>query len=111
MDLNLMVGEMKEKAEVKKLLSLLAHDLKSPIHNVIGFSSLLKELLANEPNPDVKFYIDIISREAESTLKLINKFSECCNEMHSEFSPDEKEKLTEILVNSKREQQKSVFDV
>jgi len=110
MDLNSLGGDGKEKAEVKKLISLLTHDLKSPIYNVVGFASLLEEILAKETNPDIKFYIDIIRNEAESALKLINNFSDCCSEIQPEFSLDEKAKFNEILSNTKLERQNSIVD-
>jgi signal transduction histidine kinase len=110
MDLNSLAGE-KDRTELKRLISLLAHDLKSPIHNVIGFSSLLEQLLPNDTSEEIKYYIDIIRQEAETSLYLINSFSDCCQQIHPDFSDTENNILREILLNSKKERKESTIGI
>jgi len=104
-------GENKDRAEIKKLLNLLAHDLKSPIQNVIGFAGLLDELLKDETNRDIRFYINIIMQEAENTLNLIETFKDSCNQLNPEFNHEELGKIRTILENSIQERQKSIINI
>jgi signal transduction histidine kinase len=111
MDFESFAEREKDNVEVKRLISLLAHDLRSPIFNVMGFANLLEQLWQNETNPDIKFYIHLIRKEAENSLQLINSFADRCSEIQSDFNRDEKILFEDILNQSKRERQKSLVEI
>jgi signal transduction histidine kinase len=101
----------KNRTEAKRLISMLAHDLRSPIFNVIGFADLLEQLWQNETNPHIKLYIDLIRKEAENSLQLIDSFANKCNELQVEIGQAEKNILEDILSKSKRARQESLVNI
>lgn len=55
-----------------KFFSIIAHDLKSPFNNIIGFSDLLKEEVRSLDVKDIENYATIISSAANQTLQLLD---------------------------------------
>ncbi|MBE0662455.1 MAG: PAS domain S-box protein [Bacteroidales bacterium] len=54
-----------------KFFSVIAHDLKSPFHSIIGFSEILKHEAVNLEIKEVESYASIIYESANQTLKLL----------------------------------------
>lgn len=54
-----------------KFFSVIAHDLKSPFHSIIGFSEILKSESRNLDISEVESYASIIYESASQTLKLL----------------------------------------
>ncbi|MEJ2629444.1 MAG: ATP-binding protein, partial [bacterium] len=55
-----------------ELVTMVAHELKSPLTSIYGFSDLLRDL--NVRNVKVKEYSTIILNETSRLVKLVNKF-------------------------------------
>jgi len=55
-----------------ELVTMVAHELKSPLTSIYGFSDLLRDL--NVRNSKVKEYSNIILNETSRLVKLVNKF-------------------------------------
>ena len=106
MDPKLLTKDSEKSGQAKYLLSMLVHDLKSPVHNIVGFSNLLEGLMVDDKNSDFKTYIRIINQEAELLLRLVSLFSDLCKQ--ADFTIDEKEKsvLKEMLDFSQTERDK-----
>jgi len=67
------ITRIKDAEKVKKeLVSMVAHELKSPLSAIYGFSELLKDLKLKDRQADE--YAKIISNEATRLTDLINKF-------------------------------------
>ena len=64
------IARFKELAEIKeKYLNVMAHDIRTPIGAVIGFSEILLE---EELGEKARKYVEIIRRNSDSLLGLIN---------------------------------------
>jgi len=63
-----------ERADKTKdlFLASMSHELRSPLHTIIGFADLLKEELKGPLNGDQKRYIQHILGDSEHLLALIN---------------------------------------
>lgn len=55
-----------------EILSVVAHELRSPLTSISGFSEFLKD--PDLPTPSRKEYVDIINYEAARLTDMINKF-------------------------------------
>ncbi|WP_339904751.1 PAS domain-containing sensor histidine kinase [uncultured Cyclobacterium sp.] len=62
----------KLNATKDKLLSIIAHDLRSPFNNIIGLSSLLQKKSDSFEDKQSEKYIDIINATARETLVLLD---------------------------------------
>lgn len=62
----------KLNATKDKLLSIIAHDLRSPFNNIIGLSSLLQKKSEGFEDKQSEKYIDIINATAKETLGLLD---------------------------------------
>lgn len=62
----------KLNATKDKLLSIIAHDLRSPFNNIIGLSSLLQKRSDSFEDKQSEKYIDIINATAKETLVLLD---------------------------------------
>ena len=54
-----------------KFFSIIAHDLKNPVSNMLGFSNLLKEELNSFDGNEIAQYIALINTSARQTLTLL----------------------------------------
>lgn len=65
--------ELKEINYTKdKLFSIIGHDLKNPLNNIILFSELLGKKLENAPKEKIRMYQESIHQSAFSILNLLN---------------------------------------
>jgi signal transduction histidine kinase len=65
--------ELKELNSTKdKLFSIIAHDLRSPFNNIIGFTQLLLENINDITLSETKKHLNIIYSSANSTLNLLD---------------------------------------
>ena len=55
-----------------KLMSILAHDLRSPFHKIIGFTGLLIDNIKNPSFAESERYLNIIYTSSEKTLAFFN---------------------------------------
>ena len=69
--------ELKESnASKDKFFSILAHDLKSPFHGLLGLSRMIVEEFDTLTNSEIKSYLLTIKESTESTYKLIENLLE-----------------------------------
>lgn len=69
--------ELKElNASKDKFFSIIAHDLKSPFHGLLGLTRMIVEEYDSMTESEVKNYIKIIKESTESTYKLIENLLE-----------------------------------
>jgi len=78
---NLQISEQtKELAELNatkdKLFSIIAHDLRSPISSIMGFSELLMERSIDKNDKNSKDFISIINSTSRQTLTLLENLLE-----------------------------------
>ncbi|WP_194852618.1 ATP-binding protein [Nonlabens antarcticus] len=59
-----------------KLFSIIAHDLRSPFHSIIGLSNLLAFSVKSEEKEEMQSYIEMLSTSAKSTLDLLDNLLE-----------------------------------
>ncbi|HCE56560.1 MAG TPA: hypothetical protein DER09_01890 [Prolixibacteraceae bacterium] len=55
-----------------KFFSIIAHDLKTPVSNVLGFSNLLNEELNSFDGNEIAQYVSLINTSARQTLNLLD---------------------------------------
>lgn len=69
--------ELKETNAAKdKFFSIIAHDLKSPFHGLLGLTRMIVEEYNSMSESEVKSYLQIIKESTESTYKLIENLLE-----------------------------------
>jgi PAS domain S-box-containing protein len=69
--------ELKESNATKdKFFSIVAHDLKSPFHGLLGLTRLIVEEYDSMSESEVKSYLKAIKESTESTYKLIENLLE-----------------------------------
>ena len=69
--------ELKElNASKDKFFSIIAHDLKSPFHGLLGLTRMIVEEYDSMTESEVRNYIKIIKESTESTYKLIENLLE-----------------------------------
>ncbi len=90
------------KKESRQFITLLSHDLKNPLNNIIGFVNLVEALSVDPMNPDMIKYLGIIRQEAEHALNIVNALSAYCQDSTFEVSADVKRSVQEILENVKK---------
>lgn len=67
------VTKEKEADQIKtELVSMVAHELKSPLTSIYGFSELLMDVKFNDP--ETKKYVRVILNESNRLTELVNKF-------------------------------------
>jgi len=82
-----------------KLFSIIAHDLRSPFNNIIGFSELLLENINKIDNVESEKYIDIINSTAKKTIILLDNLLNWAKSQTGELSyKPEKIILSEIML-------------
>ncbi len=59
-------------ADKDRFLSILAHDLRSPFSNLLGFSEELKENLHNLDKNQIESYVNTINTSAKNTFNLLD---------------------------------------
>lgn len=86
-----------------KFFSIIAHDLKSPFSNIIGFSSLLKEEPLNLEKNEITQFAGAIHKTATGTLQLLENLLNWAlmQRGHIFFEPKETElsKIAEEIVD------------
>lgn len=55
-----------------KFFSIIAHDLKGPFGNVLGFSNLLVEELGKLSSQEIQHYVSLINKTAAHTMQLLD---------------------------------------
>lgn len=66
-------AKLKESNDTKdKFFSIIAHDLRSPFNNILGFSELLVENLNKFETEETEKYLGIINSSANNTLILLD---------------------------------------
>ncbi len=69
--------ELKElNASKDKFFSIIAHDLKSPFHGLLGLTRMIVEEYDSMTENEVKLYLQTIKESTESTYKLIENLLE-----------------------------------
>jgi len=94
---------MEKAAEPKRFISVLTHDLKTPINNIIGFSNLIEEIAQNYQDETLLRYISIIRKEAELANNYIESFAHWCKSSQEELLCNEQIEIISILENTKKE--------
>lgn len=88
----------KLNATKDKLLSIIAHDLRSPFNNIIGLSSLLQKRSDSFEDKQSEKYIDIINATAKETLVLLDNLLNWAKSQTGELRiKSEKITLTSII--------------
>lgn len=78
--INLYVGELKELNATKdKFFSIIAHDLKNPFNNILGFSELLKEEVRDNDLDAIEQYSNLIYSSAHQTFRLLENLLDWAN--------------------------------
>jgi len=69
--------DLKESnASKDKFFSIIAHDLKSPFHGLLGLTRMIADEYDNLTEDEIKMYLNIIKDSTESTYKLIENLLE-----------------------------------
>ena len=100
--------EKETSQQNNSILSILSHDLRSPINAIIGFSNLAERLPENSENEALIKYISIICKEAEYANALINSLSKWGKNLQKDFSPKEETEIMQILETAKKERVNSL---
>jgi signal transduction histidine kinase len=101
-------------ATKNKLFSIIAHDLRNPFSNIIGFSELLKDELESLNKDEIKAFASHINNSAHQTLKLLENLLEWTRMQQGKivFSPttlDLKQLSEEVMhLLSDRAQKKNI---
>jgi len=74
-----------------KFFSIIAHDLKSPFHNIIGFADLLEMSYDNLKNDKRKEYIRLISSSAKSVYNLLENLLNWAKSQTNQLNTDKSE--------------------
>lgn len=92
--------QLKELNATKdKFFSIIAHDLRSPFNDIIGFSELLRENVNDIDNRESEKYIHIINSTAKKTLILLDNLLDWAKSQTGELSyKPEKIVLSEIIL-------------
>lgn len=61
----------KHNANKDRFISILAHDLKSPFHSILGFLGLLIEKIHKDDTSEIEIQLSIINNAAQSTYNLL----------------------------------------
>lgn len=89
--LEFLVSELKESVAVKdKFFSIVAHDLKSPFHGLLGLSGILISEFDNLKPQEIKKYLSHINTTAKSVYNLVNDLLEWARMQtnHFDFQPE-----------------------
>jgi len=85
-----------------ELVTMVAHELKSPLTSIYGFSDLLRDL--NVRNSKVKEYSNIILNETSRLVKLVNKFLDLSKleegKIQVQIHPFNIEQLVDKIINT-----------
>ena len=99
--INLYIAELKDLNATKdKFFSIIAHDLKNPFNNILGFSELLKEEVRGNDLDAIEQYSNLIYSSAHQTFRLLENLLDWANTHrgHMDFCP-EKLSLKEIAAD------------
>jgi len=87
-------------------LSVLSHELRTPLHQIVGFSEVVKNQIANDPKADPTTYLDDIHTSARGLLGSISKMLRYADATAGKMSYDltdcSAEYLVEIIVDQAR---------
>jgi PAS domain S-box-containing protein len=65
-------AELKElNAKKDKLFSIIGHDLRNPLHNILGLSEILKEKFNDSGDEETEKYLNFINSSAKNTFILL----------------------------------------
>lgn len=59
-----------------KFFSIIAHDLRSPFNNILGFTAILQELIEEKGYEDAREFTEIIKTASEQAVDLLNNLLE-----------------------------------
>lgn len=72
-----LINSLSEQLNLKEqLFSIIFHDLRSPMADLVGFSSLLQEAIDKGENEDIKTYSDIIFKSSQKTMEITDELME-----------------------------------
>jgi len=78
--INLYVGELKDLNATKdKFFSIIAHDLKNPFSNILGFSELLRDEVRGNDLDAIEQYSNLIYSSAHQTFRLLENLLDWAN--------------------------------
>ena len=78
--INLYVGELKDLNATKdKFFSIIAHDLKNPFSNILGFSELLRDEVRENDLDAIEQYSNLIYSSAHQTFRLLENLLDWAN--------------------------------
>ena len=115
--INLYVNELKELNATKdKFFSIIAHDLKNPFNNILGFSELLKEEVRETDLDTIEIYANKIYSSAHQTFRLLENLLDWANTHrgHMIYTPEDlslSEVTSEIIENLMQYAQKKEIDL
>lgn len=66
----------KLNATKDKFFSIIAHDLKNPFNSILGFSTLISELVHENELTDVEYYASIIQKSSHQAIDLLGNLLE-----------------------------------
>lgn len=73
-----------------EFLAALAHDLRSPLNTIVGFSSLLRDRQVDPASPEHDEFLDLVLTSARQLQQLINDFLDlsALDDHNLEFFPE-----------------------
>lgn len=85
-----------------KFFSIIAHDLRSPFHSILGFSNMIEESIKNKEYANIEEYSSIIQQASQKTIDLIDNLIKWSRSQTNriEFTPEfiELEKLINDII-------------
>ncbi len=70
--------------DTNSIVSVLSHDLRSPLNSIIGFSEILLSERIGKLNPEQKKQMNIILRRGSELLKILDQIVDYCNNISHE---------------------------
>lgn len=101
-DAQVTVQELKSLNEQKNaFISTVNHELRTPMTSIIGYTEVLKRIIAESEKDDAKKYLQVISRNADIMLNLVESMLSISRlESQSELDGAEKVNIDEVVSDS-----------
>ncbi len=81
-------------------LSVLSHELRTPLHQIVGFSEVVKNQIASDPQADPTTYLDEIHTSARGLLGSISKMLRYADATAGKISYDVSECSVDYLIET-----------